>query len=395
MATWLLDGGVSWLAGITLAVITALWGLLSQTAFTTPDVTTLPQVAEIAGTSLTVVNVSFVLAVLTAGIVVMTRETVQVRYGIAELAPRLVIGFVAANFATLLCRQLVVVANALTRALTGESVSATGSFGQLLRVVTDAMTDPANAFLTVVIGLFIAALTAMLLVTWLVRLGVLIVLVGVSPAALACHATPFTDGVARLWWRSMLATLGTVVLQALTLHTTLEIFLNPGANVAALGIPHDPTGTFNLFIVACLLWVTTKIPGLMRHYVTRGGTGRNVAGLMVRMVVVQQLTRMLRLPLGRHGGGGRTAARAGSARGGPAAAGAGGGRASASGTVIPYWRARTAAPTPGMPPASGTSPATPTPMPGRGAQPSTGRPVLPPGVNPGNAIPRRRPRWWR
>jgi hypothetical protein len=35
--------------------------------------------------------------------------------------------------------------------------------------------------LTVVIGLFIAVLTGMLLVTWLVRLGVLIVLVGVSP----------------------------------------------------------------------------------------------------------------------------------------------------------------------------------------------------------------------
>ena len=204
----LLDRAVDWLAGITLAVIKALRSLLSQTAFTTPDVTGPPQVAVITGKSLTVVNVCFILAVITAGIVVMTKETVQVRYGISELAPRLVIGFVAANFAVPICRHLVVLANALTQALTGDGVSPTDSFAQLQRVVQDAMTDPPNAFLTVVIGLFIGALTGMLLVTWLVRLGVLVVLVGVSPVALACHATP--------------------------------------------------SGTFNLFIVACLLWVTIK-----------------------------------------------------------------------------------------------------------------------------------------
>src|SRR6266511_257603 len=273
MVGWFGGQLVLWLLGLTLEAIKSLWSMLADTAFTTPDVTTLPQVQAITGKSLTVVNVGFILAIITAGITVMTHETMPI------------------------CSHLTELANALTGALTGESIAPTGAFGQLERVVIDAMNDQSTAFLVLVIGLLIAVLTGMLLVAWLVRLGVLIVLVGIAPVALACHATPYTDGAARLWWRSFLAVLGTVILQALALHTTLKIFLDPNANVAALGIPKDPTGAFNLFIVACLLWVTIKIPGMMRRYVTRGGGQHNIAGAFIRLVLVQQLTRMIRLPL--------------------------------------------------------------------------------------------------
>ncbi len=94
---WLYDSLVDWLTKQILKGLKNLWSLLSQTAFTAPDITTLPQVATISSRSLTIVNIAFVLAIITAGVVVMTRETVQVRYGVAELAPRLVVGFVAAN----------------------------------------------------------------------------------------------------------------------------------------------------------------------------------------------------------------------------------------------------------------------------------------------------------
>lgn len=120
----------------------------------------------------------------------------------------------------------------------------------------------------------------------------LIVLVGIAPIALACHATPNTDGVARLWWRSILGLLATVLLQALALYTTLDIFLNPDANLPALGLPKE-NGILNLLIVVCLLWAVVKIPGLMRRYVTGGGSQTNVLALMVRMAVVQPLTRMI------------------------------------------------------------------------------------------------------
>jgi hypothetical protein len=296
-----LTGIVQWLLGEFLVkALTWVWGLLAQTAFVTPDVTGLPQVTVISGRSLVIANTCYLLVITTAGIIIMTRETIQSRYGVAELAPRLVVGLIAANMATPICTTLIRLGNGLTTALTGDSLAGTGAVNQMSRVVTDALTSPTNALLCLVIGLLILVLAGALLATWLVRIGVLVVLVGVAPAALACHGLPQLEGAARLWWRSILATLGIVVLQALGLHLALSVFLDPNANLPDVGLPNDPTGTFNLFIVACLLWAVVKIPGLMRRYVTSGGR-HNIAGSLIRVVLVQQLTRWLSHGLAGHG----------------------------------------------------------------------------------------------
>jgi len=142
----------------------------------------------------------------------------------------------------------------------------------------------------------IAALTATLLSTALVRVGVLVVLTGLAPVALACLALPHLDGVARLWWRSLLATVGTVTLQAFALHAGLAVFLSPSANLPALGLPADPIPVINLFIVVCLLWATVKIPKLLGRYATQG-SGRAPGSVLVRAVLVQGLMRGLRLPV--------------------------------------------------------------------------------------------------
>jgi len=378
----MLDATMAWLTAVALAAIKALWGLLANSAFTSPDVTVLPQVAAITSKSQMVVNTGFILAIITAGITVMTHESIQVRYGIGDLAPRLVVGFVASNFSTPLCQNLIELANALTRALTGEGIGSQDAFGQLLRVTTSALTNPSNAFLLAIIGMIIAALTAMLLATWLVRIGVLIVLVGIAPVALACHATPFTDGAARLWWRAFLGLLATVGLQALALHTALDIFLRPDANLPDIGLPQDPTGTLNLFIVMCLLWTVVKIPGLMGRYVVGGGSRTNIAGLLVRMVLAQQLSGVFRIP--RLGRSGRAAAAAAAGR-----SGAGRGGPSVSNTVIGYWRPRMPRPTPAATrsPAPAGSPAA------GGPSVAPARPRIPAGVNPATAMPKTRPAW--
>lgn len=90
--------------------------------------------------------------------------------------------------------------------------------------------------------------------------GLLVVAVGIAPIALALHGTPQTEGAAKLWWRTILGTLGTVVMQAVALHTTLSIFLNPNTNLTVLGLPGDPGAVMNLLIVVCLLWGVLKIP---------------------------------------------------------------------------------------------------------------------------------------
>ena len=55
----LLNAIPRWLLGLVLQALDRLWGLLSQTVLTVPDVTGLPQVRQITGTSTMVVNTCF------------------------------------------------------------------------------------------------------------------------------------------------------------------------------------------------------------------------------------------------------------------------------------------------------------------------------------------------
>ena len=299
MGGWLVDkliGGIlDWFAKTILGAVNALWDLLSATVFVSPDVTQLPQVTGFARTSLGIVNACYLLAFLWMAILVMGRDTIQAKYGPGELIPRLIIGLVAANFAVPLCSALIQLANAVTAALTSQDITAPDSM-QHLRVTTvgavngQTGADPAS-FLLLLIGLFIAVLVAVLVVQWIIRLGVLVVAVSIAPIALALHGTPQTEGAAKLWWRTILGTLGTVVMQAVALHTTLTIFLNPDTNLAVLGLPGDPGAVMNLLIVVCMLWGVIKIPALMRRYITQSRP--STMGMILRVVVVQQLTRGL------------------------------------------------------------------------------------------------------
>ncbi|GAA4259911.1 hypothetical protein GCM10022255_086510 [Dactylosporangium darangshiense] len=328
MGGWLADQIIgpilTWFAETVIGALNALWELLSATAFVSPDVTELPQVTAFASTSLGIVNTVYVLAFLWTGILVMGRDTIQSQVGPGELIPRLVIGLIAANFAIPLCSTIIGLANSFTAALTSQDITAPGSMQQLRNTTVSALSDRNGAspvsFLLLLIGLLIAVLTGTLLVQWILRLGVLIVAVGIAPIALALHGTPQTEGAAKLWWRTILGTLGIVVLQAVALHTTLQIFLNPDSNLRVLGLPipgGEPNAIMNLFIVLCLLFGVVKIPGLMRRYITQSRP--NAMGTILRVVLVQQLTR----GISRAFGGGKSAAGA-TSRAGRAGGGTGG-----------------------------------------------------------------------
>ncbi|MFV2104626.1 hypothetical protein [Micromonospora sp. LOL_024] len=386
-----LDEILEWIAARVADVIDALWRLLSWAFLVVPDVTALPQVQTISTRALFIANTCYVVAIVACGVVVMARDSVQARYGVAELAPRLLIGIIGANFALPMCRELIALGNALIQALIGESVTTDGSLDQLRRTIVDALTNPANALLTLVIGVVIAVLAAMIMAGWVLRLGLLVILVGLAPAALSCHGTPWTEPVATLWWRAFLGVFATVGGQGIALHAGLTVFVSPTANLPALGLPIDPTGTLNLFIVCCLLLAVTRIPGLVRRYVT-GGQSRNVVGAFVRVAIVQQLGRAL--TGGLWGGAGR------------AAAGAAVGRTRRAGNLVSGARAG------GVPlpqPAGFRSGAGPGPVARRPprtaaasisarpsqAQPGAGVRRVPAGRTPATAMPQRMPRWRR
>jgi len=172
----------------------------------------------------------------------------------------------------------------------------------------DQLVSPAGLLL-VLLALAIAVLTGQLLVQWIVRAGLLVVAVGIAPVALAMHGTPHTEPIAKLWWRTILGALATVTVQAVALHTTLTVFLDPAANLPALGLPAGAGATMNLLIVLCLLWTITRIPSLISRYVTGGRTGGRT---LIGAVLLHQLTRRLH-PLRRHTSRTRPPTRTGSA----------------------------------------------------------------------------------
>ncbi|HEU5110289.1 MAG TPA: hypothetical protein VFT95_17245 [Micromonosporaceae bacterium] len=136
MVDGLMDSLVAWLGDRVGDLLGGLLTFRTAHIFVSPDVTVLPQVRAIAGRSAVAVDACYGLAILTAGIAVMASGSVEVRYGVKELVPRLVVGFVMANFALPLCSALIEVANAVTVAMIGPAAP-TG------RAVTAA--DPPDA----------------------------------------------------------------------------------------------------------------------------------------------------------------------------------------------------------------------------------------------------------
>ncbi|MCM0675945.1 hypothetical protein NCC78_14780 [Micromonospora phytophila] len=297
MVDWLMNGLVSWLAEKITELLGGLLAFLASSIFVSPDVTVLPQVQSIADKSALVVSACFVLAVIAVGVAVMVGDSVEMRYGVKELIPRLVAGFVLSAFAIPLTGVLIDLANALTVSMVGDSAPTSEAVAFVQVRLASAMTDESAALLMAIIGLLIVVLMFMLVGSWLARVGVLVVLAGVAPVALACYATPWTQGAAQLWWRTLLGCLATPVLQAVAFSVGITLLTDPGSNLPILlGLPGSDT--VNLMLVIVVLWVTLKIPTMMRRYV-RGAGSSNAGGVLLRAVFIQGVTR--HLPLGRLG----------------------------------------------------------------------------------------------
>lgn len=290
----ILDKFMEWVAKAILACFNAMFGAIAKFLLITPDVTGLPQVQALTGRATWIVDTVFVLAFVTAGILVMVSGgDEKSRYTIKDLGPRLVVGFISAHFSQLLCGLAISVANGLTGALSDPTHSEDGAFTAIKTQVEAANGSALPALLFVIIALVITVLFAMTAFSLVVRFSTLLVLTAAAPLALACHALPQTDGLARLWWRGYGGCLATPVLQALMLQAGQWMLLDPQHMLPALGLPVDPGPVLNLFVVMVLLWYTVKIPGLVGRYVSQSGRNTSFIGAVVRVVVVQQLAKAI------------------------------------------------------------------------------------------------------
>ncbi|WP_020663661.1 hypothetical protein [Amycolatopsis benzoatilytica] len=308
--------------GIVTAALNPLLDLLSKTLLTTPTPDSLPRIGELWNNSWQILLASYALLILIAGILVMGYETVQTRHSIKEIAPRIVVGFLAGALSLWVATKAIEIANGLAQAVMGGGLDASSAGDTLKNLVLSSLN---GGIFIIFIGIFLAGMLIVLLVTYIVRVALTIILIAGAPIALMCHALPQTEGIARWWWKAFGGCLAIQVGQSLTLITAMKVFLAPGGFTL-----FGPTlsGLVNLLVALALMYILFKIPFWFLGSL-RGGGGRSLLGSIVRGFIAYKTFGLL---CGRGGGGGR--------RPRPSGGGGGGNGGGGRGPADPYARTR-------------------------------------------------------
>ncbi len=272
-AWWDIPGQVekaidTWFGDLVKAALTPIMNLIGTTVLSTPD-TTGGRTAQLWTATLVIANTCYVLFAIVGALLVMTHETVQTRYALGQIAPRLVVGIIAANTSLLLVRQLLTFTNALTQAVWGQPLDPAGIGNKLTGYIIDSIFVPEGItqVFMVLFGLVLAVMAGAVLLSFGLRVAGLMLLTVSAPLFLSCHALPGVDAAARLWWRCLAAVFGIQILQALTLMLCLQVFFDPHGDL--FGVPTS-SGLTDLLVCGCLFVILLKIPG----WVLRVALGR-------------------------------------------------------------------------------------------------------------------------
>ncbi len=280
-----------WFRDLVASALTPTLQLLGQSVLATPDMTGPGRVRDLWMVSAGLANALFVLLVLAGGVLVMAHETLQTRTSIKEIAPRIVVGFVAANTSLALAGVAIRLANALSQALLGQGADPARASETIQRLALAPLAT--GGIFLVLVALVIAVLAVLLVGVWVVRVCLVILLVAGAPLALAAHALPQTEGLAQLWWRAFTGCLAVQVGQSLVLVTAIRVFFDADGRTS-LGLAPGKGDLVDLVLVGCLLWILLRIPVWAGRAVF---TGRRT-GMVVRIAQAYVITRVVRRVLG-------------------------------------------------------------------------------------------------
>lgn len=291
----LIGGAINeWFTGLVKDALDPAMLLVGRTLLSTPQIAKQVSVRSYWQASLGVADALLVLLVIAGGVLVMSHETLQSRYALKDVLPRLAVAAVAANLSLIVCEQMVSVANALASGLLGGGVSPEQA-GHTLQTLVLRAIESKGIFL-VLVALVCAVLAVALIVVYLVRAACIIFLVGAAPVCLLAHGLPQTEGLARLWWRLMLAALGVQVAQAVVLAGAVHVFFSQGGH-STLGLADN--GNFvDVLVALCLLFVLFRIPFWAKDLALSGRHHSRSAGMVKSYVSF----RVIRAALGALGG---------------------------------------------------------------------------------------------
>ena len=210
----------NWFKDLVTSALDPVLALLGHTLLATPNVTA-GQVGSLWAITAAIANSLVVLLVLIGGAIVMSHETLQTKTTAKDLAPRIVVGVIAANVSLAVVGLGIGVANALAGALLGGGVDPANATSALDGLVNSSLST--GGIFLVLMGLVAAVLAVVLVATYVIRVAVLTLLVIAAPLALICHVLPQTEGMAKLWWRGIAGLFTIQLAESLVLITSLRI----------------------------------------------------------------------------------------------------------------------------------------------------------------------------
>lgn len=297
--------------GLVIGALNPLLELLGKTVLSTPDPSMLPGVGQAWNESWQLMLAFYGSVVVIAGLILMAYETLQTRYTIKEIAPRLAIGFLAGTLSLFLATQGIEISNAVSAALMTGAVNPDTAAKAMTDMILGSLNGGAGWLLF--IGLALAVMLVVLLLTFIVRVVATILLIAAAPILLMWHALPHTEGVAIFWWKAYGLLLVIPIGQAAAVTVALRVFFTPGGFTV-----FGPTlnGLTNLLFCVALMWVLVKIPFWCLQPL-RGGGGRSLLGSLVRGAIAYKTMGLLGGASSLFGGTGRKG-------GGPRVRGGGG-----------------------------------------------------------------------
>jgi len=274
---------------LVVAALNPLLNLLSASLLSTPSPKSLPRVGELWTQSWQILLACYALLVMIAGILLMAYESLQARYSIKEVAPRLVVGFLAGALNLFLATKAIELANALVTAVVGDGLEAI----PVSQTMTNMILTPISGggIFIIFLGVFLVVALVVLLITYLVRVALTLILIVGGPLAMMCHALPQTEGVAYWWWRAFGGCLAIQLTQGLALITGLRVFLAPGS-FTPFGATRSALVT--LLVMLALLYILIKIPFWILGSLRIGGGRRSLVGTVARAYVIGKTVTLLR-----------------------------------------------------------------------------------------------------
>jgi hypothetical protein len=285
----------SWFASLVQSAVNPLFGLLGRTLLATPQLGGLSVVHSLWADSLAIADTCYVLLVLAGGVLVMSHQTLQTSYAIKEIAPRLVVGFLAANTSLLFAGKAIALADGLSAALAGQGLNPAAA-SAMLRSLTERIIGSAGMFF-ILLALFAVLLVLVLTIIYVARLMLTVVLLAIAPLALACHALPHTEGFARWWWRAFTGILAIQAAQAVVLVAALRLFFTEPWAALITGTAAGPSSAtaFDAIQLLCLLYILIRIPFWIGRRIWSGGRSplRSATRFVFAAAVLRRITPAL------------------------------------------------------------------------------------------------------